>query len=99
MVPRKDQWLSDETWDYIEKRKQAKLLLVPNCSAENCMFSNLIYQYYDKMVKMNSRKYKHNHLKKKAELAKEAARRGDSKTVYHLTNEIVKKCQGMEIPV
>jgi len=31
LVSRKDQWVSDETWDYIEKRKQAKLLL-PNCS-------------------------------------------------------------------
>jgi len=63
------------------------------------MFSNLTQQYHDKMVKKSARKGKRNQLEKRAELAEEAKRRGDSKTVYCLTNEIVGKCQSMKGPV
>ena len=95
----KYQWLSDEMWQYIEKCKQAKLLLLPNCGAVQqlqCVFSNLTYQYHDKMGNKGARKDKHSPLEKKAKLAEEAAKRGDSKTAYRLTNEIVGKHQNIE---
>ena len=51
------------------------------------------------MAKKSVRKDKRNHLEKKLELAEEAARRRDPKTVRRLAHEIVRKRQSMEGPV
>ena len=50
-----------------------------------------LYKEKDKEVKKSARKDKRQILEKKAALAEEAARKGDSKTVYRLTNEMVGK--------
>ncbi|XP_065584387.1 uncharacterized protein LOC136043406 [Artemia franciscana] len=87
----KERWISDITWKLIDERKtlkQAMLIDTTRCSE---LATKQIYKEKDKEVKKSARKDKRQFLEKKAALAEEADRKGDSKTLYRLTNEMVGK--------
>ncbi|XP_065576323.1 craniofacial development protein 2-like [Artemia franciscana] len=87
----KETWISDITWKLIDERKalkQAMLIDTTRCSE---LARKQLYKETDKEVKKSARKDKRQLLEKKAALAEEASRKGGSKTVYRLTNEMVGK--------
>ena len=61
--------------------------------------SNQLYRYQDKLVKKSARGDKRNFLEQKAAMAEEAAKRGDSRAVYKITNEIIGKRHNLNGPV
>ncbi|XP_065580172.1 uncharacterized protein LOC136040034 [Artemia franciscana] len=95
----KDQWLSERTWNLIGDRRNLKQQLL-NCGEYNdAVLKNQLYRDLDKLVKRRARGDKHNLLEEKAAMAEEAAKRGDSRAVYKITNEIVGKSRNVNGPV
>jgi hypothetical protein len=88
---KKEKWISDDTWKCISKRKETRTLILNTLSPEQKAQLQLRYKEEDKAVKRSARKDKRNVIEEKAALAEEAAKKGDSKMVYRLTNEIVGK--------
>ncbi|XP_065578596.1 craniofacial development protein 2-like [Artemia franciscana] len=88
---KKEEWISDDTWKYISKRKETRTLILNTSSPEQKAQLQLRYKEEDKAVKRSARKDNRIAIERKAALAEEAAKKGDSKMVYRLTNEIVGK--------
>ena len=95
----KDEWLSDQTWTLIEERRKLKHRLLDGGDNSDTVLKNQLYRDQDKLVKKSARGDKRNFLEKKAAMAEEAAKRGDSRAVYRITNEIIGKRRNLNGPV
>ena len=95
----KDEWLSGQTWTLIEERRKLKHCLLDGGDNSDTVLKNQLYQDQDKLVKKSARGDKRNFLEKKAAMAEEAAKRGDSRAVYRITNEIIGKRRNLNGPV
>ncbi|XP_065582026.1 uncharacterized protein LOC136041328 [Artemia franciscana] len=94
----KDQWLSERTWNLIGDRRNLKQQLLNGGEYNDTVLKNQLYRDLDKLVKRSARG-KRNLLEEKAAMAEEAAKRGDSRAVYKITNEIVGKSRKVNGPV
>jgi hypothetical protein len=74
----KDEWISVESRDLIEKRVDKKKSLLNTLSPDARHPLELEYAILDKAVKKSVRAHKRHSLKQKAQKAEEVARRGDS---------------------
>ncbi|XP_065576374.1 uncharacterized protein LOC136037582 [Artemia franciscana] len=95
----KDQWLSERTWNLIGDRHNLEQQLLNRGECNDTVLKNQLYRDLDKLVKRSARGDKHNLLEEKAAMAEEAAKRGDSRAVYKITNEIVGKSRNVNGPV
>ncbi|XP_065577531.1 uncharacterized protein LOC136038388 [Artemia franciscana] len=95
----KDQWLSERTWNLIGDRRNLKQQLLNGGEYNDTVLKNQLYIDLDKLVKRSARGGKRNLLEEKAAMAEEAAKRGDSRAVYKITNEIVGKSRNVNGPV
>ncbi|XP_065584026.1 craniofacial development protein 2-like [Artemia franciscana] len=76
---KKEEWISDDTWKYISKRKETRTLILNTSSPEQKAQLQLRYKEEDKAVKRSARKDKRIVIERKAAFAEEAAKKGDSK--------------------
>ena len=86
---KKERWISERTWKLIDARKSAKLSILSASDASELIVLQDSYREIDKQVKKSARTDKRQFIEQKAALAEEAAKKGDSKTVYRLTNEMI----------
>ena len=95
---KKEEWISDETWETIDRGKEQKLRMlgfkeVPNHEKEQ-------YRIIDKEVKRKCRRDRDLWFNEKAAMAEEAARKNDTKTVFQIANMLAGKRKGAsELPV
>ena len=90
---KKEQWISESSWDIIDQRAQLKILVdkydhSTTCSREYVDNLKAQYKRLHKQVKAATRDDKRMYLETMAEQAEAAARRGDSRTVYAITKQL-----------
>ncbi|KAK2702869.1 hypothetical protein QYM36_018540 [Artemia franciscana] len=90
---KKEQWISESTWDIIDQRAEAKILVDRHehnrtCTREYLDDLKAQYKRLNKQVKTRTRNDKRVFLETMADQAEVAARRGDSRTVYAITKEL-----------
>ena len=95
----KDQWLSERTWNLIGDRRNLRQQLLNGGEYNDTVLENQLYRDLDKLVKRSARGDKRILLEEKAAMAEEVAKRGDSRAVYKITNEIVGKSRNINGPV
>jgi hypothetical protein len=83
--------LSEKNWQLIDERKKMGVSVLQQQVPDRLVFQNEQYRALDKAVKKSARTDKRNFLERKAMEAEEAAKRGDSRTVYRITNDIIRK--------
>ncbi|KAK2719522.1 hypothetical protein QYM36_005114 [Artemia franciscana] len=91
---KKEQWISESTWDIIDQRAEVKILSdrhEHNTTCTRKYLDDLKAQCkrLNKQVKTQTRNDKRMYLETMADQAEVAARRGDSHTVYVITKELV----------
>ena len=77
------EWISNVTWNLIEKRREAKLKTISG-TIENRTQNNEEYRRLHNEVKRNARKDKRDYVENMATEAQVAADKGDSRTVYKI---------------
>ena len=98
--PNKKEWMSDNTWNKIEERKEIKKkILNQNNSSEETDRLKTQYSQKDRVVKKSARKDKIKFIDDKAEEAQNAANRGDLNTVYKITKQLCSKSKSDNVPV
>ena len=90
---KKEQLISESSWDIIDQRAQPKILVdkydhSTTCSREYVDNLKAQYKRLHKQVKAATREDKRMYLETMAEQAEAAARRGDSRTVYAITKQL-----------
>lgn len=80
----KSEWLSKDTWNTIEERKQLKKNFLAAKSPRLKERAAALYREKDKEVKKSARKDKRIYTDKLAERAQRAAEMKDMKTVYQI---------------
>lgn len=84
----KSEWLSKDTWNTIEERKQLKKNFLAAKSPRLKERAAALYREKDKEVKKSARKDKRIYTDKLAERAQRAAEMKDMKTVYQITKKL-----------
>ena len=87
----KVRWISQETWKLIDERNDLRQQIFSASGDRTSVFANVLYRLKDKEIKKSAKADKRRCVEEKARLAEEAARKGDSKAVYRLTNEMIGK--------
>ena len=86
-----DEWLSQKTWDLIAERKKIKSQLLDAHVPSVQIHKQNDYRRIDKEIKKSARTDKRNYIEQKIIQAEDATKRGDSRILYKLTNEIIGK--------
>ncbi|XP_065571529.1 uncharacterized protein LOC136034323 [Artemia franciscana] len=86
-----DEWPSQKTWDLIAERKKIKSQLLDAHVPSVQIHKQNDYRRIDKEIKKSARTDKRNYIEQKIIQAEDAAKRGDSRTLYKLTNETIGK--------
>ena len=82
------EWISTETWQKIEERKQSKEKLLSAKSPRLKEQAARLYKEKDKAVKGGARKDKRSYIEDLAREAEQAAARGQMGTVYRITKQL-----------
>ncbi|XP_059162117.1 uncharacterized protein LOC131945132 [Physella acuta] len=77
------EWISNDTWNLIEKRREAKIKTLSG-TMESRVRNDVEYRRLQQEVKRNARKDKRNYVDTMATEAQAAADKGDSRTVYKI---------------
>ena len=90
---KKEQWISESTWDIIDQRAEVKILVDRHehnrtCTREYLDDLKAQHKRLNKQVKTRTKNDKRVFLETMADQAEVAARRGDSRTVYAITKEL-----------
>ena len=94
------QWITDETWNCINKRRETKKKSLDAKSERIKEQLNLQYQEENREVKRRTRNDKRKNLEDLATQAEEAAQRGEQGQVYRITKIICGKFKGnMDVPI
>ena len=97
--PLKEEWISNQTWDLIEERKQ---LHIKRQNAQPNDIDNAAYEAYrnkDKEVKRSAQRDKREWLDAQADAAEEAAARNDMRTVYRIAKKITNNTSTRSAPI
>jgi hypothetical protein len=86
----KDRWIADKTRNLIYERKTLKQYLVSSGFQNDAVMKLQAYWDKDKLVKKRAISDKRTPGNKAAE-AETTAKKGDSETVYRITNEMISK--------
>ena len=83
----KKEWISENTWKYIEERKATKQRMLTGNQEERAEAAES-YKEKDKAVKRGARQDKRNYVDSLAAEAQAAAEVGDTRTVYKITKRL-----------
>ena len=86
-VKHRKSWISDNTWGLIEERRVLKQSVL-GCREDQRAARQDLYKEKSRQVKNSARKDKRQFLDNKAYEAEEAARQGDTRTLYRITREL-----------
>ena len=92
-------WLTEETWKSIDRRKELKVKLLSATSEEVYKNIKTEYQNADKIVKNSAKQDKRKYKESMADEAENAAKHGDYRTVYQITNKLCGAHMAQNIPV
>ncbi|XP_046666627.1 uncharacterized protein LOC124358371 [Homalodisca vitripennis] len=84
-------WISEETWEAIQNRKQAKHILNQCRTRDKKEAASREYSRANRNVKRLFRRDKRKYINYLADKAQEAADRGDSKTLYVITKRLSRR--------
>ncbi|XP_046686856.1 craniofacial development protein 2-like [Homalodisca vitripennis] len=84
-------WISEETWEAIQNRKQAKHILNQCRTRDQKEAASREYSRANRNVKRLFRRDKRKYINYLADKAQEAADRGDSKTLYVITKRLSRR--------
>ena len=96
---KKEEWISTETWDMIEKRRETKRKLLSTKSSRLKDQLKETYSKQDKHIKKSSRKDKKAYIDNLAHEAEEAASKQDMGTLYRITKTLSGGFRNNETPV
>ena len=84
---RREDWISDETWDLILEKKNLKMKMETSSSQTREMFRNL-HRAKAAEVKRSSRRDRRRFFNSKADEAEQAANRNDQRTLFKMAKEL-----------
>ncbi|KAK2702297.1 hypothetical protein QYM36_019091 [Artemia franciscana] len=92
-LKKKDQWISESTWDIIDQRAEVKILVDRHednttCTTEYLDYLKAQHKRLDKQVKTRTRNDKRMYLETIDDQTEVATRWGDSRTVYPIKKEL-----------
>ena len=93
------EWISKETWEIIEQRKEAKNTMNMARARKQKRDANKRYQELNREVKRRCRRDRRVYVKLEAERAEEAGKRGDARTLYEITKKLNGRFQNTCKPV
>ena len=80
-------WISDNTWSLIEQRRSLREEILNRREEGSDLVKNR-YKEKSKEVKISAKRDKKRFLENKAQEAEDAARKGDTRTLYRITREL-----------
>jgi hypothetical protein len=95
----KKEWMSEETWEVITRRKQIKSKINTSKTRQQKALAQAEYMEADKIVKRSVRRDRRKWADELAQKAEEAARRNDMKELYSITKTSSKKKFNRNRPV
>jgi len=95
----KKEWISKETWETIEQRKEAKYALNIARTRNQRRDTSRRHQELNREVKRSCRRDKRVYVESMAERAEEAERRGDVRTLHEITRRLSGRFQSMCKPL
>lgn len=95
----KKDWMSEETWAEIDRRKELKLNIIRSKTRAQKTQAQRNYADSDRRIKRGARRDKRRWVDEQAVAAEEAARRGDSKELYNITRTLSQRRFRREGPV
>ena len=96
---KKEQWISEESWNIIEERKRTKNRLLASKSARIKENIRKEYKTLDKKVKASTKTDKKNYYNMLADTAEKASQVNDLKTLYQTTKVLCKKYDNNDVPI
>jgi hypothetical protein len=94
---KKKDWMSEETWTKIQKRKNIKMMLNSSKTRSKKLTLQEEYWVADTDVKKSTRRYTRKWVSEQANKAEEAVREGDIKEFYNIIRKLSKrKYEGMQ---
>ena len=84
---RREEWISDGTWDLIQEKKNLKMKMETSSSQTREVFRNL-HRAKAAEVKRASRRDRRRFLNGKADEAEQAANRNDQRTLFKMSKEL-----------
>jgi hypothetical protein len=95
----KKEWMSEETWEDITRRKQIKSKINTSKTRQQKALAQAEYMEADKIVKRSVQRDRRKWADELAQKAEEAARRNDMKELYSITKTLSKKNFNRNRPV
>lgn len=89
--PQKKEWMTDDTWNEIERRKQLKQMINQSKTRQQKAQAQQKYSTSNRLVKRKTRNDHRQWVNDLARKAEEAARIGDAKELYSITRTLSKK--------
>ena len=96
---KKEEWISVQTWQKIDERKEIKVKINSTKSERIKEQLKLNYSEKDKEVKRRAKEDKKNYVEKLADEAEEAAANQDLKTLYKITKNLKGGFTNNDMPV
>ena len=95
----KERWISDHTWELIDRRKQSKITRDQTRTRAQWQRMDAEYKLADKAVKKSCRNDKKTWIEDKGREAEEAAGKNDSKTLYRIVRELTGISSNSSVPL
>ena len=96
---RREKWISEKTWDLIDKRKTIKAKKDQSRTSHAAQILNDEYRSANKAVKRSCKADKKNWLEGKCHDAEQAASRNDSRTLFRIVRDLTGKDVNQSIPI
>ena len=96
---KREQWISEKTWELIDKRKELKKIRDSANDIQAKETSKLEYQSIDKLVKKKCNHDKNAWLEEKIKEADNAAKKNDTKTLYRIIKDITGTQSNSSVPI
>ena len=96
---RKEQWISDETWKLIDKRREIKSTRDQAITRQQIEETQTAYRTADREVKRHCKRDKSAWIERKSAEAQEAAERNDLRTLYKIVKDLTGKHSSSNVPI
>ena len=96
---KREQWISEETWEMIDRRKEMKKIRDSANSVQTKETSKIEYQRMDKLVKKKCKRDKSRWFEEKIKEAEKAAQKNDTKTLYRIIKDITGTQSNTNVPI